>query len=133
LLALLQATLFAGGNDYEIPWHTLDGGGAMHTTGGSFELSGTIGQTDASSFSAPMVGGSFELVGGFWHPATTTCVCPGDMNFDGQRNGGDIQQFTLCMISGGSCSCADVDGAPGLTNDDVGVFVSDLLSEVTCP
>jgi hypothetical protein len=45
-----------------ISWYTIDGGGGT-STGGSFSLSGTIGQPDAGG---PMTGGTFSLVGGFW-------------------------------------------------------------------
>lgn len=48
-------------NAYAIPWWTVDGGGAP-SQGGSYELSGTIGQADASTSS----GGSYTVVGGFW-------------------------------------------------------------------
>ncbi len=61
------------------------------------------------------------------------CACPGDMNADGLKNGGDIQQFTNCIIFGGGCTCAEMDGAAGLTHADVTVFVADLLNAATCP
>jgi hypothetical protein len=51
-------------DDFELDWWTIDGGGEMWTTGGDFELSGTIGQPDASA--AVLTGGDFELTGGFW-------------------------------------------------------------------
>ncbi len=47
---------------FQIDWHTIDGGGGL-STGGSFELYGTIGQHDAGG---PMNGSSYEVVGGFW-------------------------------------------------------------------
>ena len=47
---------------YEISWYTIDGGGAQNLIGGSYTLSGTIGQPDAGSQS----GGSYTLNGGFW-------------------------------------------------------------------
>jgi len=47
--------------DYEIDWHTIDGGGGT-SSGGQYVLSGTIGQPDAA-YSA---GGHYELLGGFW-------------------------------------------------------------------
>jgi hypothetical protein len=47
---------------YEISWYTIDGGGAQNLSGGSYTLSGTIGQPDAGSQS----GGSYTLNGGFW-------------------------------------------------------------------
>lgn len=47
---------------YEINWYTIDGGGAMNVSGGSYSLSGTIGQPDAGALS----GGAYTLAGGFW-------------------------------------------------------------------
>ena len=47
---------------YEISWYTIDGGGAQNLTGGTYSLSGTIGQYDAGSQS----GGSYTLNGGYW-------------------------------------------------------------------
>lgn len=125
---------------YEIPWHTVAGGGACPpngSVGGTYELSGTIGQHDAGSATAPLAGGTFTMVGGYWTIATPVvppaCVCPGDMNIDGLKNGGDIQNFVTCMVAGGDCACADVDAAPGLSFDDVTAFIADLLNEVPCP
>jgi hypothetical protein len=47
--------------DYEISWHTIDGGGGR-STGGDYALVGTIGQPDAGEMS----GGDYTLAGGFW-------------------------------------------------------------------
>jgi len=47
---------------YTIDWYTIDGGGAQNLAGGSYTLSGTIGQFDAGSQS----GGSYALNGGYW-------------------------------------------------------------------
>jgi hypothetical protein len=47
---------------YEISWSTIDGG-AYTSTGGSYALSGTIGQPDAG---ATLSGGIYALAGGFW-------------------------------------------------------------------
>ena len=47
---------------YEISWYTIAGGGAQNLQGGTYSLSGTIGQFDAGSQS----GGSYTLNGGFW-------------------------------------------------------------------
>jgi len=62
---------------FEISWYTIDGGGAMSSMGGTFDLAGTIGQPDAQ---APpvMTGGTFELTGGFW-PVANVCYCLGDL------------------------------------------------------
>jgi hypothetical protein len=116
---------------FELSWSTIDGGGAMNSTGGSFTLSGTIGQPDAQV--APvMFGGSFQVTGGFW-AISQVCFCPGDLNGDGARNGRDVQTFVNCLIAGGDCSCADVDQVNGVTFADVSVFVGNLLAGSGCP
>jgi hypothetical protein len=50
------------GGGYDLTWNTVDGGGGMFSTGGTYELGGTIGQPDAGE----MVGGTYTLNGGFW-------------------------------------------------------------------
>lgn len=62
ILALSELALA----QYELTWHTIDSGGGMCFGSGSIELSGTIGQSDASSNANPMSGDGFELIGGFW-------------------------------------------------------------------
>jgi hypothetical protein len=46
---------------YSIDWFTIDGGGGT-STGGSYSVTGTIGQPDAGQMS----GGPYALTGGFW-------------------------------------------------------------------
>jgi len=53
---------------YELTWYTIDGGGAMFSTGGSYSLGGTIGQPDAATLS----GGGYTLNGGFWGGAANS-------------------------------------------------------------
>jgi len=113
---------------FEVTSYTIDGGGG-YSAGGMFELEGTIGQPDAGY----MAGGDFELEGGFWTAAIPTCACLGDMNGDGKRDGADIQSFVLCLLDGGSCQCADVDGMNGVDIDDTTAFVANLLSAPGCP
>ncbi len=50
------------GGGYDLTWNTIDGGGAMFSTGGAYSLGGTIGQADAGTMS----GGAYALNGGFW-------------------------------------------------------------------
>src|SRR5438105_4074239 len=111
---------------YDLTWNTIDGGGATFSTGGAFSLGGTIGQPDAG---APMTGGAFSLVGGFWTGAANLCTLPGDLNLDGLRDGQDVQLFVNCLItgSGSNCVCADMDGG-GVSTSDVSVFVQVLLA-----
>ena len=47
---------------YSIDWYKVSGGGGT-STGGTYSVSGTIGQHDAGG---PMTGGNFSLTGGFW-------------------------------------------------------------------
>ena len=115
---------------YEISGSTIDGGGAT-IAGVSYSLSGTIGQADAQS-PPLMSGGSYVLTGGFW-PVTQVCNCPGDLTGDGNKDGRDVQLFINCIMSGGNCSCADMDLANGVTVADVPTFVSNLTSGSSCP
>lgn len=65
LLVFLLSPVHAQiGGAYELTWSTFDGGGATPpgSAGGSYELSGTIGQPDAGNAS----GGAYSLGGGFW-------------------------------------------------------------------
>jgi hypothetical protein len=60
---LLSAFSFrASGQSYSINWYKIAGGGGT-STGGTYQVSGTIGQHDAGG---PMTGGNFSLTGGFW-------------------------------------------------------------------
>ena len=63
VLVMLLLVMFCGSTaicDYELSWYTIDGGGGR-SSGGQYELLGTIGQPDAAWSS----GGNFELLGGF--------------------------------------------------------------------
>ncbi len=76
LTAVIVVALLAGvvaiqaqtGGGYDLSWHTIDGGGAILTAAGDFELSGTIGQPDVGTVAA----GDYFLNGGFWSPISTT-------------------------------------------------------------
>lgn len=52
--------------DYDLMWNTIDGGGGV-STGGAFELSGSIGQAEAGMLN----GNAFTLSGGFWLSSTS--------------------------------------------------------------
>jgi len=104
VIVCLAASAVTGQN-FDLSWHSIDSGGVMRSTGGNFELSGTIGQPDAGA----MAGGGFQLNGGFWFE-----LPPGDCDDDGVVNLMDHEFFTFCfagpnggMLSG--CECFDVD------------------------
>jgi len=96
----------AGAPEFDLSWNTIDGGGVMRSTGGDFELSGTIGQPDAGR----MAGGNFELTGGFWFE-----VLPSDCNEDGVVSLLDYDTFETCITGPGGgplpagCNCFDFD------------------------
>ncbi|MEK6799494.1 MAG: hypothetical protein AABZ12_11050 [Planctomycetota bacterium] len=112
---VLAMTASAPAQQYEISRYTIDGGGVMRSTGGAFELSGTIGQPDAGA----MTGGGFELTGGFWF-----ALAPTDCNEDGGVNLFDFDTFESCLsgpsasIGGTPCPCYDVDGDSHVTLAD---------------
>lgn len=109
-----QQPLMGPPAEFDLSWHTIDGGGVMRSTGGAFELSGTIGQFDAGRLS----GGAFELTGGFWFE-----VVPSDCNEDGVVNVADHGGFENCF-SGPSgsllagCACFDFDSDGKITLAD---------------
>ena len=102
--------------DFEISRSTIDDGGAMLSTAGDFELSGTIGQPDAGV----LTGGEFTLTGGFWFETPL-----GDCNDTGCVNLLDYDDFEFCLrgpeggLIGAWCSCFDFD-------NDVDVDLTDL-------
>jgi hypothetical protein len=61
LAFLLIGDTLALAQTYSIDWHTIDGGGGT-STGGTYQVTGTIGQPDAGLMS----GGSYTVQGGFW-------------------------------------------------------------------
>ena len=63
VLVLLVAVSLASAQtgEWDLGWHTIDGGGATSTGSDRFALSGTIGQPDAGR----MAGGVYVLHGGF--------------------------------------------------------------------
>lgn len=106
LFALFVAVgALAGNAELEIVRSTIDGGGVMHSNGGDFALSGTIGQADAGA----MTGGTFELTGGFWF-----ALRPGDCDEDGTIGLADHAAFDVCLAGPGilvdsACNCFDLD------------------------
>ena len=121
LATLAAGSAWAGGVGFEIPWYTVDGGGAMNSTGGAFELSGTIGQPDAGP---EMTGGGFALTGGFWFPVVT-----GDCNVDGAVTSNDYSEFQGCVSGQGGglpmteCTCSDFDNDGDVDLADYAEFI----------
>ena len=103
---------------FEISRYTIDSGGIMRSQGGSFELSGTIGQPDADM----LAGGGFQLTGGFWFE-----LVPGDCDEDGMVHLLDHGSFSECMDGPGGtpvsgCECFDVDRSGAIDLRDFAVM-----------
>ena len=103
--------------DYEIPWHTIDGGGGQ-SSGGQYVLTGTIGQPDA----AYSDGGQYEMLGGFW-PGGPLCF----VEFD------DYARFANYWLQEGPDMPADLyeDENNIVDEHDLRVFVDAWLNY--CP
>ena len=68
LLLLVSVAQAQSGNDYDLSWWTVDGGGTTSSTGGGYTLGGTAGQPDVG---APLSVGDYTLIGGFWRGGVT--------------------------------------------------------------
>ncbi len=90
---------------FDLSWYSVDGGGGLMSTGGTFELSGTIGQADAGL----MTEGSYALTGGFWAVSRA-----GDIFGDGFESG-DVG-FWSSSIGLSRALSRDVPGAVGQEN-----------------
>ena len=110
-----------GPPEFEMSRSTIDGGGVMRSTGGEFELSGTIGQPDAGV----MTGADFQLTGGFWFALDS-----GDCNEDGGVSLLDHADFVACETGPGAgpptaeCRCFDVNHSSTIDLADFAIIQS---------
>ena len=107
--------------DYEIVWHTIDGGGGT-STGGDYAMTGTIGQPDASYSQ----GGDYEVLGGFW-PGGPLCF----VEFDDFARFAAHWRDTGCSLANNWCQGADLDNLNDVGADDLNLFIIEWLYE--CP
>ena len=99
---------------YEIDWYTIDGGGGT-SSGGVYEISGTIGQPDAGALS----GGPYVVEGGFWPGISGVESCAGDTNGDGLVDVDDLLNVILDWDTDGSAHNGDVDDNGTVNVDDL--------------
>ena len=108
VLAILCSTALASAQTFDLSWFTVDGGGEMFTTGGVFELSGTIGQPESG---VVMSGGVFEMSGGFWPGAAGGGTsCAGDLDGDGDT---DLADLGILLADFGCTSPGPLPRRPG--------------------
>jgi hypothetical protein len=114
-MAALTMFITAGYCDYRMDWSTIDGGGGQ-STGGSYRLSGTIGQPDADYPAAD----NYELFGGFWS-GWPECIV--DLE--------SFANFAAYWFESGLALPADMDGNGVVDLADLEIFVNDWLC--ICP
>ncbi|MFG0307351.1 MAG: GC-type dockerin domain-anchored protein [Phycisphaerales bacterium JB040] len=124
-LVLSVAVESASAQPYEITWYTIDGGGGT-SSGGTYSLSGTIGQPDAAP---PISGGTYTVEPGFWPGVLLAPPCQADVNNDGVLDNGDIGAFVTLFLAGDMAADFTNDGI--LDNGDIGAFVGAFLAG--CP
>ncbi|MGA2855037.1 MAG: hypothetical protein ABSE90_13025 [Verrucomicrobiota bacterium] len=73
----------AWGQSYSIDWYKIAGGGGT-STGGTYQVSGTIGQHDAGG---AMTGGNYSLTGGFWSLISVVQTAGAPMLYISQSGG----------------------------------------------
>ena len=108
------------GDEFDLSWHTVDGGGGT-SSGGDFVLRGTIGQHDAGDLS----GGDFTLRGGFWQTFGLDCGdCPTDVDGDGDVNAFDLANLLGAWgpVTPGS-ACLDADDSGFIEAFDLAVLL----------
>jgi hypothetical protein len=117
MFGVVALTIFASVAlaDYKIVWSTIDGGGGT-SSGGTYKLTGTIGQPDA----AYSTGGNYELLGGFW-PGGPLCF----VQFD------DFARFAQQWLDTGSGLAGDIDSDGDVDLEDLRRFAENWLS--CCP
>lgn len=107
--------------DYSIKWYTVDGGGGT-SSGGPYELSGTIGQPDADY----LAGGDYELLGGFW-TGGPLCI----VNLEHFASFAVHWLDGPCNESNDWCSGADLNQLNDVTLDDLTILTGYWLD--ICP
>ena len=85
---IVCAALFtwnAAAQNYSIDWYKIAGGGGT-SAGATYQVTGTIGQPDASG---AMTGGSYSLTGGFWSLISVVQM-PGVPNLSIAQSGNSV-------------------------------------------
>ena len=107
--------------DYTIDWYSINGGGGL-SRGGPYQITGTIGQSDAGYLD----GGPYEMLGGYWTGGPLCIV--------------NLEHFALfashwlespCGTDDNWCGGADLDKQGDVNVIDLEILASHWLD--TCP
>jgi len=120
-LLLLVTSGLVQADQHKIVWSTIDGGGGT-STGGTYQLEGTIGQPDA----AYSYGGDCEVLGGFW-PGGPLCF----VEFEDFARFAEHWLQTGCNEANDWCGGADLNHLEGVNWTDLDWFTDDWL--LRCP
>jgi hypothetical protein len=110
-LVIICVTLANADDSYDLGWYTIDGGGDMWSSGGDFELCGTIGQPDTGM----LTGNGLVLSGGFWDQSYSDC------NSNGVSDDQDVAVGTSfdCNTNGIPDECDITSGTSNDVNTNV--------------
>jgi len=121
LLTIILITVSMVGADYSISWYTIDGGGGT-SSGGPYQISGTIGQSDAGYHDeAP-----YELLGGFW-VGGPLCI----VNLEHFAQFANHWLDGPCSETNDWCGGADLNQINDVTVDDLSILAVEWLN--VCP
>ncbi len=121
LLTTVLVMVSMVGADYSISWYTIDGGGGT-SSGGTYQLTGTVGQPDAGYHD----GGANELLGGFWGGGPLCIV-----NFEQFATLASYWLEESCHAGNNYCDGADLVGEDGVNIEDLKILSSQWLN--VCP
>ncbi|MBL8877928.1 MAG: hypothetical protein JNG88_02315 [Phycisphaerales bacterium] len=122
-ISALTSSCFA---QFDVNWSTNDAGGGA-SFGGPWEITGTVGQHDATT----TAGSPFAASGGFW-PGVSHRALTGDLNCDGAVNNFDIDPFVFALTDAGAYQAmypncdvlaGDISGDGVVNNFDIDPFV----------
>jgi hypothetical protein len=117
IILLTMSISSTASSEYDLSWYTIDGGGGR-SSGGPYELVGTIGQPDAA-YSA---GGGYELLGGFW-PGGPLCF----VDFEHFARFAEHWLDKPCNEGNDFCDGADLNMLEGVNGVDLRLFVEEWL------
>lgn len=118
---VVNPVIAQNGGGYDLSWSTVDGGGSQ-SSGGSYVLTGTIGQPDAGYHS----GGNYELLGGFWVDGPLCIV-----NLEHFSEFAAWWLFGPCNEANNWCDGADLNQADDVNIQDLIILVNEWLD--VCP